>query len=130
MPDNVRRKADSCLIVALASGLTMRDAAKQAGVSEKTVARRLADPAFRRQVAAEKAAMIARATAMLADASTEAVTTLRRLLQAEAESVRLGAARSILELGVKLKDSQELEQRIAALEQLANNPTEIMRRVI
>jgi hypothetical protein len=31
--------------------------------------------------------------------------------------VRLGAARAVLELGVKLREAAELEARIAALEQ-------------
>jgi hypothetical protein len=43
--------------------------------------------------------------------------TLAKLLDAEKESVRLGAARALLELGVKLRESVELEQRLAALEQ-------------
>jgi hypothetical protein len=38
------------------------------------------------------------------------------LLRAKSRSVRLGAARAILELGTKLRESVELEQRIAALE--------------
>jgi hypothetical protein len=45
------------------------------------------------------------------------VDTLRGLLAGESESVKLGAARSILELGWKLKEAVELELRIAALEQ-------------
>jgi hypothetical protein len=47
---------------------------------------------------------------------TEAADTLRALLRAKSRSVRLGAARAILELGTRLRESVELEQRIAALE--------------
>ena len=42
--------------------------------------------------------------------------TMLRLLNAEAESVQLGAAKSIVELGYSLRRGQELEQRIAELE--------------
>ena len=50
-----RPNADPTLIVALAAGLTNRQAAKQADVSERTVVRRLSDPGFRRQVAEARA---------------------------------------------------------------------------
>ena len=110
-----RRKGDSALIAALAGGATIRDAAKLAGVGETTVYRRLDDPDFRRRVADARAEMLSQAVGQLADASTEAVATLRALLNADAETVRLGSARAILELGAKLRES-ELERRIAALE--------------
>jgi hypothetical protein len=39
------------------------------------------------------------------------------LLAADRESVRLGAARSLLERGVKFRESGKWEQRLADLEQ-------------
>jgi hypothetical protein len=42
---------------------------------------------------------------------------LRKLLAADRESVRLRAARSLLELGVKLRENVEWEQWLAYLEQ-------------
>ena len=53
----------------------------------------------------------------LAAGSTEAAVTLRNLLNAEADNIKLGAARSILEIGNRLREWAELEERIAALEQ-------------
>ncbi len=53
----------------------------------------------------------------MADGMADAAAKLRELLTAESESVRLGAARALLELGTKLRDSVELEARLAALEQ-------------
>ena len=108
-----RKNADAALIVALASGTT-REAA---GVGVATVYRRLEDPGFRRQVDEARAEMIARAVGQLADASAAAVHTLRTLLEfGYPPAVRLGAARSILEIGTKLREAEELERRIAALE--------------
>jgi HEAT repeat protein len=52
----------------------------------------------------------------MTDGMTEAADQLRQLLAAESESVRLGAARALLELGVRLRESVDLEARIAALE--------------
>ena len=112
------RKGDSALITALAGGATVKEAAHRAGVAECTAHRRLDDPEFRRQVDAARTEMIASAVGTLAKASTAAAVTLATLLGKEQPpSIRLGAARSILELGSKLRETQELEERIAALEE-------------
>ena len=116
MADIGRRKGDGALLTALASGQTIRDAAKAAGVGERTATRRLAEPAFRRQVAQLQTEMIQRALGQLSDAASEAVATMRKLLTAKSESVRLAAGRSILELGTRLRDALELEQRLFDLE--------------
>jgi hypothetical protein len=117
MADNGRRKGDAALLlVALAAGETIRDAASLAGIGERTATRRIADPAFRRQITELRAEMVQRALGKLADAATDAARTLRGLLAAESESVQLGAARSILELGNKLREVVEMEQRIEELE--------------
>ena len=99
-----------------AGGATVQAAADQGGVSERTAYRRLEDPAFRQRVADARAELIARAVGRLADASADAAATLRALLTAESEMARLGAARSILDLAIKLRESEELEARIRALE--------------
>ena len=117
MAENGRRKGEAALLVALASGMTVRDAAVAAGIGERTATRRVTDPGFRRQVAQLRAHMVQRALGRLADASVQAVDTLRALLSAEADTVKLGAARAILELGNRLRETVELEERIAALEQ-------------
>jgi hypothetical protein len=111
-----RQNADSALIVALASGATVHDASAAVGVAERTIYRRLEDAAFRRQVSDARSEMLMQAVGKLADASTNAVSTLGRLLDAESESVQLGAARSILELGTKLREATELDQRLRDLE--------------
>ena len=49
-PDRHWRKGDLELLVALAKGSTRRDAARAAGISERTAYRRLADPQFRTQL--------------------------------------------------------------------------------
>ena len=118
-----RKNADTALVVAVAAGLTNKQAAEQAGISESTVYRRLRDPAFKQQVRETRAATVEQASARLTAASLTAIQTLLQLLDAESESVRLGSARVILELGVKFREAQELEARISQLEQqLANQP--------
>ncbi len=108
-----RRKGDAALLLALAAGQTVRDAARLSGVGERTATRRVADLDFRRRVAELRAEMIDRALGRMADGMADAAATLRRLLSAESESVRLGACRAMLELGVKLREGAELDQRNA-----------------
>jgi hypothetical protein len=114
-----RRNADEALAVALASGQTLRDAAAAVGIAERTAARRWADVAFRRRVAELRADMVQRSLGRMVDGMAEAAERLRQLLHAESDSVCLGAARSMLELGVKLRESVVLETRIAELERRA-----------
>jgi hypothetical protein len=61
--------------------------------------------------------MVQRSLGRMADGMSEAADVLRQLLAARSETVRLGAARSLLELGVKLRESVELEQRMRDLEE-------------
>jgi hypothetical protein len=119
-----RRNADEALALALASGQTLRDAAAATGVAERTATRRWADPAFRQRVVELRGGMVNRAAGRMADGMTGAADTLRALLQAEGESVRLGAARALLELGTKLRESVELEERLQALEAAAKRRAE------
>jgi HEAT repeat protein len=114
-----RRNADEALALALATGATLRDAAVAAGVGERTATRRWADAAFRQHVAELRGGMAARALGKMADGMSDAADQLRQLLAAKSESVRLGAARALLELGTKLRESVELEERLAALERRA-----------
>jgi hypothetical protein len=83
-----RSTADEALAVALASGQTVRDAAA-AGIGERTATRRLADSDFHRRVAKLRAEMVQTALGRMTDAMTGAADTLRSLLTATSESVRL-----------------------------------------
>jgi len=62
--------------------------------------------------------MIDRGLGKLAEAVADAAQTLRNL-QAEGESdtVKLSAAKAILEQAVKMRDASELEERMRALEE-------------
>ena len=117
MSDNKRTKDDTA-ILALACGATVEKAAQQAQLSKRTLYRRLADPAFRRQVQAVRGDMVQRTAGTLTAAATEAVKTLLALQQASTPAaVRLGAARAVLEIGIKVREVADLEERLAALEQ-------------
>jgi AcrR family transcriptional regulator len=118
MPQQGRRNADQALLVALACGATVEAAARNAGVSQATVYRRLQDPEFQKRVQQVRSDMVQRTAGMLTAASMEAVKTLLELQKTPVPAaVRLGAARSVIELGTKLRETAEFEARLAILEQ-------------
>lgn len=131
MAANGRRAANATLISSLASGQTIASAARLAGVGETTVYRRLRLASFKSAIATARTEMTERATALLTTLSTSAAVALGELLKADSEAVRLSAARAILELGARLRESGEIEARLSALEKGASDygePTILPRR--
>ena len=113
---SARSRSEELLLGALAAGSPVDQAAETAGVSVRTAYRRLADPRFARRLAQARDELISRALGELVDCASEAVATLRALLRAKDERVRLGAARSTLEQLLRLRETLTLSQRLAALE--------------
>ena len=109
-------RGDEALLNALAAGCPVKEAARAAGLSERTAYRRLASAAFQRRLAALRDELITAALGELASGASEAVATLKRLLKANDERVQLAAARALLEQVLKLREAVSLEQRLAALE--------------
>jgi hypothetical protein len=121
MPHGGRKNADEALVLALACGATVEQAALKAGVSPRTAHRRLADPAFRSRVQAARDDLVQRTSGMLTASGGEGVKTLLALLKdGVPAAARLGAARALLELGLKVREAADLAQRVAALEAQLN----------
>lgn len=103
----------------LARGETVVHTSQQTGTSERTIFRWQAClPGFKAAVTQRRAAMVESAAALLSASMSEAAVTLRELLGSATDSTRLQAAKSILELATKLRESTEISSRIEALEQL------------
>ena len=112
-----RKKNEDAILIALACGATVEAAAKQCGVSDRTIYRRLDDPAFRARLREVRSDMVRRSAGLLTAASTEAVRTLLALQKESVPAgVRLGAARAVLELGLKVREVAELEAEVRDLE--------------
>jgi hypothetical protein len=118
MPSHGRRdQGEGVLIAALLQGQTLAEAAQASHLSERTVRRRLADPAFVRELQQARQRAVGRAVNVLVDGTTTAAVTLRWLAShAEQEHVRLAAARSILDFAFRGLETLDLAERIAQLE--------------
>lgn len=116
MAENVRHRGENAVLLALAIGSTMTDAACAGGVSERTVRRWMTDPTFAARVAELRAELLGRTVGALVDASLDAVATLRACLTAKSEAIRVRAATALLNALVVVRESVDLEQRLAALE--------------
>ena len=120
-----KRQIDEALLIALACGSTVENAARTIGVSVRTIQRRLAEPEFQARLAQIKADMIHRTVGMLTAGSLEAVKTLMLLLQpTQPPTVRLGASRAVLEMSLKTRLGGEIADRIAELERQLATPGE------
>jgi hypothetical protein len=102
----------------LAIGATLENAARKAGISVRTAYRYLADPDFQARVEQLRWENLVRTAGMLSGAALGSVKTLVDLAQdvSVPASVRRGAARDVLEMAVKYRESIEIEPRLAAIE--------------
>ena len=113
-----KKQIDLVLVSALAKGATNSQAGQQAGVSERTVYRRLQNPEFQARIDALQDETLQRAAAVLTAAAQEGIRSLVTLQEpATPPSVRRAAARDILEMGLRLRAVADLEKRLVALEQ-------------
>jgi len=105
----------------LAAGKTRLEAAKQAGVGERTVYLWLKDEAFRAYLRAEESRLRGELTSVLRRGVLKAVTLLERAIDGEiVEPHRIHAARALLGAGgrfLALLEVAELHARIDALEE-------------
>ena len=105
------------LAIAVAAGSSIKAAAEAVRCSAQTAYNISATHEFRTRVSTIRTAMTAQAVGRLAAAASEAVDTLRSLLDATNEpSVRLNAAKAILANLGPISEHGELRQRIDQIE--------------
>ena len=102
----------------LAGGAGVRAAARAAGVGERTVFTWLKDPAFAARVSELRGQLFARAVAVLTRLAGKAARKLDKLLDSAHEGIALGACRTVLEAGPRLRELTEMEERLRALEEV------------
>jgi hypothetical protein len=106
--------------IALASGESVKDAARVAGMSERTAYRKLKDEKFMLRVNQARTAMIQQAVGRLAKTCAKASEVLEKLLDSKSEQIRLQTAKAIMDSSIKLGDAVAYEQRLASLESSLN----------
>jgi hypothetical protein len=112
-----RTHKDDKMIAALAAGKTQKEAAQEAGMSERSVRRRMDDPNFRRRVNEACLAMYNTAIGKASAQSDQAVTTLVEILtDGDREANRLRAAQLLLGLGKEHLQVKQLQDRLTTLE--------------
>jgi transposase len=110
--------AREAVALLLARGLTQRQAAQKAGVSEKSIHNWLHTPEFAAQVAELRGRLVSDAVAVLSGLSRRAAARLGRLIGSENERVALRASVSVIEMMIKLREHVDLAERMTALEAL------------
>jgi hypothetical protein len=105
-------------IVALLSERTIADAAAKAGVDESTLRRWLSeDKVFQAEYAAARQAVFQSGINRVQALTAKAVDTLEDLLDANINAnVRLGAARTVAEIGIHQHDAETILQKLEEME--------------
>jgi transposase-like protein len=100
----------------LAAGGNYSDAATEAGVSRRTVARWMSDPTFAKSVSDARAEQVQALTGQLTSLADGAVLVLSEVLVEGTNPERLRAAQMILDWGTRLRRDTELEARLLEVE--------------
>jgi hypothetical protein len=108
-------------IAALLTQRNLEEAAKSIGISPKTLLRWLKIPEFDAAYRQARRAAFSQSTARLQQATGAAVSTLLKIMvdQNSPPSVRVRAADSVLDHASKAIEIEDVEVRVAALEQAA-----------
>ena len=125
--EKLSRKKDQA-VMALITEPTMKAAADKIGITPRTLYKWLKMPEFRSAYMAAKREAVSVAITRLQQAATEAVETLRAIMNdpKKPASARVAAARSILEMAIKATEIEDLEIRIEELERLITNKKEVI----
>lgn len=117
MARRFRRKAEEELVQVLACGGTVETAIQQCGLSKATIYRRMSEEEFQRKLKVYRADLLSRTSGELTAAGSEVVRTLLELQKADkSPGVRLGAAKAVLAIGIKVRELVDTEDRLASLE--------------
>jgi hypothetical protein len=115
--DTVLTPRQETVALALATGSSDREAAKEAGITDRVIRKwKTETPEFNRRVSELRARMTDEALGTLVAGMRSASNTLLYLSRkGRQETVRLGAARSLIELGTKMTESAHVQQQIDEL---------------
>lgn len=113
--EKLGRKAETLILALLAHG-TIAEAAKTAGIGEKTAHRWLQNDEFQTAYREARRRVVEQSLATIQAVTSEAVETLRRNLTCGKPSVEVSAAQAIINHAVRAVELIDLEERLAAIE--------------
>ena len=118
-----RKQLKPRILSALLTTRTIRDAAEQAGTTERTIYKYLHDPEFLRELDAVNFACLQAAAGAIQRGMEDAINVLQGVLKDPDASpqARINAARTILDYGLRTYEALQLLPRIEKLEQLAGD---------
>jgi transposase-like protein len=108
-------------ILALLSSRNVEEAARAAGVNQRTLYRWMKEPAFNAAYRAARRAAFAQSVGRLQQASSAAVSTLLKVMidPGTPASTKVRAADSVLAHTIKAMETDDIEARVTLLEQAA-----------
>jgi len=114
-------------VAALLSKSTIRAAARECGVSSRTLQRVMKQPEFESAYRDAKSKLVREATAKLTANSGRAAEVLRSIFadRRATSGARVAAATNTIRLTLEAFEIEELERRIAALEENSTNATRL-----
>ena len=115
--ENRREAQDEIIVSALATGSSYNEAGEVAGVSGRTVARRMAEPSFARLVAERRKEQVVAVAGRVSSLTTDALTAVEDCLSDESSRTRLAAAKLLLEWSFRLRRDEDLDLRVAEIRQ-------------
>jgi len=109
-----KERALACLLVSDSKA----EAAKKAGISDRTLRSYLCDPAFKAEFQRRKRKLISDATQQIQKSMKIAISALREIIQSKSskDSDRITAARLILEFSLRFEEITDLMSRLEDLE--------------
>jgi hypothetical protein len=113
------------LIIGLLQSRTVAEAARAVGMTERHVWRLLETQAFQSQLGAAQERVFAAALGRVQAALVDATDVLLEIVNCKeaAPSVRVAAARTLLEAALHSWEIRNMDRRLAALEKQNENPT-------
>ena len=110
---------DDAILAALLTSDTQKDAAKKAGVCEKTIYNKLSDEEFYSKYSKARKTLVNKAAFQIQRALSTSISELRTIVEKGAkDSDRISAARALLEYGLSYTELAEIKRQIAELEKL------------
>jgi len=120
---------DLTLVPLLARGETVESAAKSAGVAERTVYRRLANPDLKAKIAEFRTLMFDSVAGQLLDSLPDAAYALLRLLKHPFPEIRYKTALKLIEFAFKTREISDRDSRTLRKDQEINESREMCQGV-